>query len=112
MSDFKLDPESKEELLKVQETAKKMLTDMKEFDIAFEKVFAKYDTNNDGTIEMTEYIDFLKQMLTLSGLKAYNLMKIKDDFERADKDNNGKIDKAEFKKEFLKRLRTFVGRKL
>ena len=95
-----------------QSEVKKLLIDKKAFDEAFEKTFNKYDRNRDECIEIGEYVDFLNDMISLSGRKQYNLQVVMLNFERADKDNDGKISKAEFKKEFMKRMREFASRKV
>ena len=101
-----------EDVKKAQNEAKKYLIDKKEFDEAFEKTFAKYDRNRDGCIQMGEYVDFLGDLLATSGRKQYNLNVSMLNFERADKDGDGKISKEEFKKEFLKRMREFASLKI
>ena len=95
-----------------QNEIKKLLIDKKAFEEAFEKTFAKYDRNRDECIEMGEYVDFLNDIISASGKKKYDLNVTMLNFERADKDGDGKISKAEFKKEFLKRMREFASRKI
>ena len=94
-----------------QDQAEKLLKDNKAFDRIFEEIFKKFDTNGDGSIGAGEYVEFLKIMLTTAGQKNYSLPNAMLRFDHADKDGDGNIDKEEFKREVLKRLRDFVGRK-
>ena len=107
-----LSAEQKKEIIKAQDEAKKLLIDKAAFEKAFEEVFTKYDRNRDQHISMGEYVEFLKDMLQKSGRKNYDLPVAMLNFERADKDSDGNIDKAEFKKEFLKRIREFASHKI
>ena len=61
---------------------------------------------------MGEYLEFLNDMITKSGRKKYDLQVVMLNFERADKDGDGKISKPEFKKEFTKRIREFASRRI
>jgi len=51
-------------------------------------------------------------MLSSAGKKTPDLSVAMLNFERADKNNDGKISKEEFKKEVRKRLQEFVMRKV
>ena len=93
--------------MSAKDEAKRLLNDPKAFDEAYDKCFAKYDTNKDGNIDLAEYLPFLQDMLTQMGRKQYNFKTSAYNFEKADKDSNGQISKEEFKKEFRKRLRDF-----
>ena len=108
----KLTGEQLENAKKAQEEAKQLLGDKKAFEDAFEQVFKEYDDNKDGQIDTLEYMTFRQNMLTKAGRKAYNFPNILMNFERADKDRSGNIDKVEYKKEFTKRLREFVNTRL
>ena len=57
-----------------------------------EEMFAKMDTNNDGSIDKTELTSFLQQM-SATGQTAPN---VDDMFAKMDTDGNGQISKAEF----------------
>lgn len=57
-----------------------------------EQMFAKMDTNNDGSIDKTELTSFLQQM-SAAGQTAPNA---DDMFAKVDTDGNGQISKAEF----------------
>ena len=94
--------------MSLKDEAKKLLNDKKAFDKAYDKCFNKYDKNKDGNIDLTEYLPFLKDMLTQMGRKQYDFKTTTYNFDKADKDNNGQISKEEFKKEFQKRLRDFA----
>ena len=106
---LKLNKEQLAEVKKAQSEAKKLLIDKAAFEEAFEKCFSKYDRNRDGHINMGEYVDFLNDLLSQRGRKNYDLPVAMLNFERADKDGDGNISKAEFKKEFLKRIREFAS---
>jgi len=95
--------------MSAKDEAKRLLKDTKAFDKAYDECFAKYDKNKDGNIDLTEYLPFLKDMLTQMGRKPYNFQTTAFNFEKADQDRNGQISKAEFKKEFHKRLRDFAN---
>ena len=99
-----------EEELKVigeaQENASKLLKDEKAFNESFEKIFKLFDANKDGSIGAGEYAEFF-QLMVANG-KKMNLSRMMINFERADKDKDGSIDKEEFKKELKKRLKEFV----
>lgn len=95
-----------EELRVLEECKKKarqLLSDKKAFEETFEKVFQTFDANKDGSIGAGEYAEFFQLML---GQKNVNRMMM--NFDRADKDKDGSIDKEEFKKELRKRLKEFV----
>ena len=97
-----------EELLVIkeaQEHASNLLKDNKAFEETFEKIFKTFDTNKDGTIGAGEYAEFFHLMI---GGKKVNLSRMMLNFDRADKDKDGSIDKAEFKKEVKKRLKEFI----
>ena len=51
-------------------------------------------------------------MITSMGRKEYSFDVAILNFERADKDQSGAIDKEEFKKEFTKRLREFANSRI
>ena len=88
-----------------QEHASNLLKDNKAFEETFEKIFKTFDTNKDGTIGAGEYAEFFNLMI---GGKKVNLWRMMLNFDRADKDKDGSIDKAEFKKEVKKRLKEFI----
>ena len=94
-----------------QEEAERLLKDKKAFDAKFEEIFVKFDKNKDGTIGISEYVQFFNIMLTVAGKETPNLNNTMLNFDRADKDKNGDIDKNEFKKEVIKRLNEFVRNK-
>ena len=108
----KLSGKQLEQAKEAQQEAKLLIADKKRFDKAFEETFKKDDTNKDGTIDLKEYISFLQNMLQSMGRKNYNLPTTMLNFDRADKDKDGQIDKEEFKKEFLKRMKEFADAKL
>ena len=89
--------------------ASELLKNPKLFDQYFEETFKKYDKNRDNTINLGEYIQFLQDMLTSSGRNNYSIQVASLNFDRADKDSNGQIDKQEFKKELKKRLNEIVN---
>jgi Ca2+-binding EF-hand superfamily protein len=95
--------------MSAKDEAKRLLNDKAAFDKAYDICFAKYDTNKDGNIDLTEYLPFLKDMLTQMGRKQYDFKTSAYNFDKADKDSNGQISKEEFKKEFHKRLRDFAN---
>ena len=95
----------------MQENAKSLLKDTNAFDKTFEEIFPKFDRNRDGTIGMAEYVEFINAMFTASGKQPMNLPNAMLNFDRADKDGDGSISKAEFKKELKKRLNEFTIRK-
>ena len=88
-----------------QERASNLLKDNKAFNDAFDKIFKAFDKNKDGTIGAGEYAEFFKLMV---GGKKLNLSRMMLNFDRADKDKDGSIDKEEFRKEVKKRLKEFV----
>lgn len=105
----KLTPEQKQQIDEAKKEAKELINNPKLLDQHFEEVFKKYDTNHDNTIDLKEYVGFLNSMLNSMGRKSYSLQNCMMNFDRADKDKNGAIDKAEFKKEFIKRLKEFAS---
>ena len=60
---------------------------------------------------MAEYVEFINAMFTASGKQKMNLPNTMLNFDRADKDGDGSISKAEFKKELKKRLNEFISRR-
>ena len=104
MSSKKLDEELTV-IKEAQDKASSLLKDEKAFNETFEKVFKTFDANKDGTIGAGEYAEFFRLML---GGKKLNLQRMMMNFDRADKDKDGSIDKDEFKKELKKRLKEFV----
>ena len=106
---LKLNASQLNDVKNAQNEARRILGDKKAFNDAFEKTFSKYDKNRDGRINMREYIQFLKDILNQSGRKNYDLPVAMLNYEGADIDNDGNIDKAEFKKEFSKRMREFAS---
>ena len=102
----------KKEIREAQAEAKKLFDDKKLFDQEFERIFKTYDKNRDNFIDLDEYIPFLQDMLTSMGRQTYTIPNIIMNFERSDKDNNGQIDKEEFKKEFKKRVKEFIELKV
>ena len=95
-----------------QQEAEKLLKDNKAFEQKFEEIFKKFDKNFDKNIGLAEYIQFLNTMLSSAGKKTADLSVAMLNFERADKNTDGKISKEEFKKEVRKRLQEFVMRKV
>ena len=91
-----------------KERAKILLENKELFNKAFEEIFKKYDRNGDNTISLTEYLDFLDEMLKAAGRTNYSLEVKSLNFDRADKDGDGVIEKEEFRKEFLKRIKEIV----
>lgn len=108
----KLSQKEVENVKKAQTDAKNLLSDRRAFNKRFDEIFQKYDKNKDGSIDLTEYIPFLKDMITSMGRKEYSFDVAILNFERADKDQSGAIDKEEFKKEFTKRLREFANSRI
>lgn len=94
-----------------QEHASFLLKNTKEFNKVFEEIFKKFDVNRDGSIGMSEYMAFLKCLFAASK-KNLDLNFVMRNFERADKDKDGNIDKEEFKKELKKRLQEFSDKKV
>ena len=108
----KLTPEQLEKAKEAQKEAKELLNNKEEFDKAFDEAFDAYDKNKDGQIDVLEYMTFLQDMLSKAGRKTYDFPNTLMNFERADKDRSGNIDRAEFKKEFCKKLKEFINAKL
>ena len=104
MTSKKLDEEL-QVIKEAQEKASVLLKDKKAFDETFDKIFQTFDANKDGSIGAGEYAQFFQLMV---GGKKLNFSRILLNFDRADKDKDGNIDKEEFKKEVLKRLKEFV----
>ena len=91
-----------------QENASKLLKDENAFNDTFEKIFKAFDKNKDGTIGAAEYSEFFQLMV---GGKKLNLSRMMLNFDRADKDKDGSIDKKEFKSEVKKKLNEFIQNK-
>ena len=104
MSSKNLDEELRV-LGEAKEKAQILLKDEKAFNETFEKIFKTFDANKDGSIGAGEYAEFFQLML---GGKKINLSRMMLNFDRADSDKDGSIDKKEFKKEVKKRLKEFV----
>ena len=102
----KLTEEEKKQVKALQDEAKKLLSNPQSFNRRFEEIFKKYDSNKDGKIDLAEYEPFIHDILSSVGRKVTFSLAMTY-FGRADKDNNGSIEKEEFKKEFEKRLREF-----
>ena len=107
----KLTPDQLKAIKEAQDNANILLRDSSSFDKAFEELFPKFDKNKDKTIGMGEYLEFINGMLSAAGKKKMDLPVVMLNFDRADKDGDGYIDKEEFKKELKKRLNEFVSRK-
>jgi len=103
---------NKEEILKAKNDAMEMLNDQAKFDEKFEEVFVKYDKNKDGKINYVEYGDFIKDFFESMGKKKPADNAELKFFSRADKDNDGAIDKEEFKNDFKKRMNRLAGMKV
>ena len=101
----------KELLEKAKLKAKELLEDEKKFNDHFEETFKKYDTNNNGTIDLGEYVEFLTDLLNESGRKEFCIQMAALKFDYADKDRSGAIEKKEFKNELKNRLREIVNLK-
>ena len=106
MSSKYLNPEDLKVIEEAKSKAETLLKNPKAFDEEYEKIFKTFDKNRDGTIGEGEYTQFFNLMLGTNN--KINLSRILMNFDRADKDKNGSIDKNEFKKEVLKRLNEFV----
>ena len=106
MSSKYLNPEDLKCIEDLKNKAETLLKDEKAFDVEYEKIFKTFDKNGDKTIGESEYSQFFNLLLNADG--KININRIMTYFERADKDNNGSIDKQEFKKEVKKRLNQFV----
>ena len=104
MSSKNLDEELRV-LGEAKDKAATLLKDEKAFNETFEKILKTFDANKDGTIGAGEYAEFFQLML---GGKKLNLSRMMLNFDRADSDKDGSIDKKEFKKEVKKRLKEFV----
>lgn len=94
-----------------KESAKALLADPKKFDAEFEKIFKKYDKNFDKHIDEGEYFNFLNELLKSFGRPPFNFNAVMSQFERADRNKDGKISKEEFKVEVKKKLDTFAHSK-
>ena len=103
MSSKNLDEEL-QVIKEAQEKATLLIKDKKAFDETFDKIFSAFDANKDGSIGAGEYAEFFQLMV---GGKKLNFSRILLNFDRADKDKDGSIDKEEFRKEVLKRLKEF-----
>ena len=82
----KLSQKEVENVKKAQTDAKNLLSDRRAFNKRFDEIFQKYDKNKDGSIDLTEYVPFLKDMITSMGRKEYSFDVAILNFERADKD--------------------------
>ena len=102
---------NKELLEQAKIKAKELLEDEKKFNQHFEETFKKYDSDNSGTIEIGEYIEFLTNMLNESGRKEFGIQMAALKFDYADKDRSGRIEKKEFKNELKNRLKEIVNLK-
>ena len=102
---------NKELLEQAKIKAKELLEDEKKFNLHFEETFKKYDSDNSGTIEIGEYIEFLTNMLNESGRKEFGIQMAALKFDYADKDRSGRIEKKEFKNELKNRLKEIVNLK-
>ena len=105
-------PDQVKIIKQAQSEAEKLLEDNKAFDTKFEQIFEKFDKNKDGSIGLSEYVQFLNIMLSQAGKGTASLSVAMLNFDRADKDKNGNIDKFEFKKEVKKKLTESVRRKV
>lgn len=94
-----------------QDHASFLLKNTTEFNKVFEEIFKKFDNNRDGSIGMSEYMAFLKCIFSASG-KNLDLNIVMRNFDHADKDKDGNIDKEEFKKELRKRLQEFANKRV
>ena len=92
----------------VKEAAKKLLADDKKFDQIFERTFKKCDKNFDKKIDDFEYFNFLNQMVQDFGLKPLEFDEVKNEFQKADVNNDGSINKDEFKAELKKKLEFYA----
>ena len=105
-------PDQVKVIKEAQGEAEKLLKDTKAFDKKFDEIFEKFDKNKDGSIGLSEYVQFLNIMLASAGKAKADLSVAMLNFDRADKNKDGDIDKKEFKKEVQKRLQEFVRRKV
>ena len=103
-----LSEQEKKDIREAQAEARKIFENKKLFDEELERIFKTYDKNKDNCIDLDEYIPFLQDMIASMGRQKYSIPNIIMNFERSDKDKNGQIDKAEFKKEFTKRVKEFL----
>ena len=109
MSSKYLNPDDLKCIEELKSKAEILLKNGEAFDAEFEKLFKTFDKNRDGTIGESEYSQFFNLLLNPDG--KINITRVMTYFERADKDNNGSIDKKEFKSEVRKRLIQFVENK-
>ena len=93
----------------VKEAAKKLLADDKKFDQIFERTFKKCDKNFDKKIDDFEYFNFLNQMVQDFGLKPLTFDEVTKEFQKADTNKDGKINKEEFKGELKKKLEFYAN---
>ena len=105
-------PDQVKIIKEAQQEAEKLLENNDAFDKRFEEIFKKFDQNKDGSIGLSEYVQFLNIMLSQAGKSTASLSVAMLNFDRADKDKDGNIDKHEFKKEVKKKLTEFVRRKV
>ena len=96
------------QLRQAKERAKRLLDNESLFNKHFEETFKKYDANGDGSIGLAEYVKFLQDMLVSSGRRNYKLSVASLKFDHADMDGNGQIEKEEFRKELIKRLKEII----
>ena len=108
----KFSPDQVKIIKDAQHEAEKLLENKDAFDLKFEQIFKKFDQNKDGFIGLSEYVQFLNIMLSQAGKSTASLSVAMLNFDRADSDKNGNIDKIEFKKEVKKKLTEFVRRKV
>ena len=92
----------------VKEAAKQILADEKKFDQVFERTFKRCDKNFDKKLDDFEYFNFLNQMVQDFGLKPLTFDEVTKEFQKADKNKDGKICKDEFKVEFKKKLEFYA----
>ena len=98
----KLSEERKKEIQEDKEHAQHLLKDQAAFDKAFEESFNFYDKNKDGIIDFVEYNEFLQNFLARMGRKCYNIANMTMQWERADKDKNGELQKMNSRRNSLK----------
>ena len=109
MSSKWVNPDDSKCIEEIKSKAEILLKNPEAFDKEFEKLFKTFDKNRDGTIGESEYSQFFNLLLNPDG--KISITKVMTYFERADKDNNGSIDKKEIKSEVRRRLDQFVQNK-
>ena len=93
----------------VKLAAKKLLEDPVKFDKTLERIFKRSDKNFDRKIDDFEYFNIINQMVKDFGLKPLDFNEVKKEFEKADENRDGTINKEEFKIELKKKLEFYAN---